>query len=56
MLTTFKDHLRLHVGLDEDRIDRLSAAMEHIGSGDGIPVLPTTEYAGTARQIRTAPL
>jgi len=30
MLTTFTDHLRLHAGLDEDRIDRLSAAMEHV--------------------------
>lgn len=27
-----------------------------IGSGDGIPVLPTPEYAGTANQMRTAPL
>ena len=30
MLTTFKDHLRLHAGLDQDRIDRLSAAMEQV--------------------------
>jgi CxxC motif-containing protein (DUF1111 family) len=30
--------------------------MHDIGSGDGIPVLPTAEYAGTASQIRTAPL
>jgi CxxC motif-containing protein (DUF1111 family) len=27
-----------------------------IGTGDGIPVLPDPGYAGTARQIRTAPL
>jgi CxxC motif-containing protein (DUF1111 family) len=27
-----------------------------IGTGDGIPVLPTPEYAATANQIRTAPL
>ncbi len=27
-----------------------------IGSGDGIPVLPTPEYAATANQMRTAPL
>ncbi|MCA1586029.1 MAG: hypothetical protein LC791_15080 [Acidobacteria bacterium] len=27
-----------------------------IGSGDGIPVLPTPEYAETANQMRTAPL
>jgi CxxC motif-containing protein (DUF1111 family) len=28
----------------------------NIGSGDGIPVLPTAEYANTANAIRTAPL
>ena len=27
-----------------------------VGTGDGIPVLPTAEYAGTAVQMRTAPL
>jgi CxxC motif-containing protein (DUF1111 family) len=27
-----------------------------VGTGDGIPVLPDPGYAGTARQIRTAPL
>ena len=30
--------------------------MHDIGSGDGIPVQPTPEYAATAAQIRTAPL
>ena len=30
--------------------------MHDVGTGDGIPVLPTPEYAGTATQIRTAPL
>lgn len=30
--------------------------LHDIGSGDGIPVLPTPEYAATASQIRTAPL
>jgi CxxC motif-containing protein (DUF1111 family) len=30
--------------------------LHDIGTGDGIPVLPTPEFAGTANQIRTAPL
>jgi CxxC motif-containing protein (DUF1111 family) len=30
--------------------------LHDIGSGDGIPILPTPEYASTAPQIRTAPL
>ena len=30
--------------------------LHDIGTGDGIPLLPGPEYAGTARQIRTAPL
>ena len=30
--------------------------MHDIGTGDGIPVLPGAEYAGTAAQMRTAPL
>jgi CxxC motif-containing protein (DUF1111 family) len=30
--------------------------LHNIGTGDGIPVLPTPEYAPTANQIRTAPL
>ncbi len=30
--------------------------LHDIGSGDGIPILPTPEYAATAYQIRTAPL
>jgi CxxC motif-containing protein (DUF1111 family) len=30
--------------------------LHNIGSGDGIPFLPTAEFASTANQIRTAPL
>ena len=30
--------------------------MHDIGTGDGIPFLPTPEYAYTTNQIRTAPL
>jgi CxxC motif-containing protein (DUF1111 family) len=30
--------------------------LHDIGSGDGIPIQPTPEYASTANQIRTAPL
>jgi CxxC motif-containing protein (DUF1111 family) len=30
--------------------------LHDVGSGDGIPVLPTPEFARTANQIRTAPL
>ena len=30
--------------------------LHDIGTGDGIPVLPGPEYAGTSKQIRTAPL
>jgi CxxC motif-containing protein (DUF1111 family) len=30
--------------------------LHDIGTGDGIPVLPGAEYAGTALQMRTAPL
>lgn len=30
--------------------------LHNIGTGDGIPILPTPEYASTANQIRTAPL
>jgi len=30
--------------------------LHDIGTGDGIPVLPGAEFAGTAAQIRTAPL
>ena len=30
--------------------------LHDIGTGDGIPFLPTPEFAATARQIRTAPL
>ena len=30
--------------------------LHDIGSGDGIPILPNDEYAGTMTQIRTAPL
>ncbi len=30
--------------------------LHDVGTGDGIPFLPAPEFAGTARQIRTAPL
>lgn len=30
--------------------------LHNVGTGDGIPFLPTPEYAATAQQIRTAPL
>jgi CxxC motif-containing protein (DUF1111 family) len=30
--------------------------LHDVGTGDGIPILPTAEYASTANQIRTAPL
>ena len=30
--------------------------LHDVGTGDGIPFLPTAEYAATAKQIRTAPL
>jgi CxxC motif-containing protein (DUF1111 family) len=30
--------------------------LHDVGTGDGIPIQPTPEYASTANQIRTAPL
>ncbi|MGH9807179.1 MAG: di-heme oxidoredictase family protein, partial [Terriglobia bacterium] len=30
--------------------------LHNIGTGDGIPIEPLPQYAGTANQIRTAPL
>jgi CxxC motif-containing protein (DUF1111 family) len=30
--------------------------LHDVGTGDGIPFLPTPEFAATARQLRTAPL
>jgi len=30
--------------------------LHDVGTGDGIPIQPTPEFAGTANQIRTAPL
>lgn len=30
--------------------------LHNVGTGDGIPIQPTAEYAATAQQIRTAPL
>ncbi len=30
--------------------------LHDIGTGDGIPILPTPEYAATANKMRTAPL
>jgi CxxC motif-containing protein (DUF1111 family) len=43
--------------LGDERIHPYSDFLLHdIGTGDGIPVLPTPEAAATASQIRTAPL
>ena len=38
------------------RFGEAAYAVRDIGSGDGIPVLPTADFASTATQIRTAPL
>jgi CxxC motif-containing protein (DUF1111 family) len=49
--------LRVARALGDKIIHPYSDFLLHdIGTGDGIPVLPTPEYAATARQIRTAPL
>jgi CxxC motif-containing protein (DUF1111 family) len=49
--------LRVRAALGNKIIHPYSDFLLHdIGSGDGIPVLPTEEYASTAPQIRTAPL
>jgi CxxC motif-containing protein (DUF1111 family) len=43
--------------LGNKRIHPYSDFLLHdIGTGDGIPLLPGAEYAGTANQLRTAPL
>jgi CxxC motif-containing protein (DUF1111 family) len=49
--------LRVHRSLGNRVIHPFSDFLMHdIGTGDGIPVQPTPEYASTANQIRTAPL
>ena len=49
--------VRLPAALGNKIIHPYSDFLLHdIGTGDGIPVLPTPEFAGTANQIRTAPL
>jgi len=49
--------LRVHAALGNKTIHPFSDFLMHdIGTGDGIPVQPTAEFAGTATQIRTAPL
>jgi CxxC motif-containing protein (DUF1111 family) len=49
--------LRVHSALGNKTIHPYSDFLLHdIGTGDGIPVQPTPGLAGTANQIRTAPL
>jgi len=49
--------LRVARALGDKVIHPYSDFLLHdIGTGDGIPFLPTLEYAATANQIRTAPL
>jgi CxxC motif-containing protein (DUF1111 family) len=49
--------LRVHAALGNRTIHPYSDFLLHdVGTGDGIPVQPTPEFAGTANQIRTAPL
>ena len=49
--------LRVHAALGNKTIHPFSDFLMHdVGTGDGIPVQPTAEFAGTATQIRTAPL
>jgi CxxC motif-containing protein (DUF1111 family) len=49
--------LLVHAALADKIIHPYSDFLLHdIGTGDGIPVLPTPEHASTATQIRTAPL
>jgi CxxC motif-containing protein (DUF1111 family) len=49
--------LRVHAALGNKIIHPYSDFLMHnIGTGDGIPVQPTPEFAGTANQMRTAPL
>ena len=47
----------VHAALGSKIIHPYSDFLLHdVGTGDGIPVLPTPEYAATANQMRTAPL
>jgi CxxC motif-containing protein (DUF1111 family) len=47
----------VHEALGSKLIHPYSDFLLHdVGTGDGIPVLPTAEYAATAKQMRTAPL
>ena len=49
--------LRVHQALGNKVIHPYSDFLLHdIGTGDGIPFLPTPEFASTAPQIKTAPL
>jgi CxxC motif-containing protein (DUF1111 family) len=49
--------LKVHRSLGNRTIHPFSDFLMHdIGTGDGIPIQPTPEYASTANQIRTAPL
>lgn len=49
--------LVVHPALGNKTIHPYSDFLLHdVGTGDGIPFLPTPEYAATASQIRTAPL
>jgi CxxC motif-containing protein (DUF1111 family) len=49
--------LKVHAALGNKVIHPYSDFLMHdVGTGDGIPVQPTAEFAGTASQIRTAPL
>ena len=49
--------LKVHAALGNKVIHPYSDFLMHdVGTGDGIPVQPTPEFAGTASQIRTAPL
>jgi CxxC motif-containing protein (DUF1111 family) len=49
--------MKVHESLGNKTIHPYSDYLMHdVGTGDGIPVQPTPDYASTARQIRTAPL
>ena len=49
--------LTVHAALGNRVIHPYSDFLLHnIGTGDGIPIQPTDQFAGTANQIRTAPL
>ena len=49
--------LTIPMALGNKKIHPYSDFLLHnIGTGDGIPILPTPEFATTANQMRTAPL